>query len=92
MSKPNIAKAGKLLYTQPKFEFHANSAAPDDKSGMAVWRYFKLSRGDEIEVIVRQPFDSFTAAHAINEVIEESWRAGEAAGYANCERRVLNAL
>jgi hypothetical protein len=58
------------MSNRPKFEFHANSAAPDDKSGMAVWRYFKLSRGDEIEVIVRQPFGSFAAAHEINAVIE----------------------
>ena len=77
---------------RPKFEFRAKSADIDDKSGVAVWRYFKAVRGEEVEVIVRQSFDSFAEAHEINALIDEAWRNGEAAGYAHCQRKVLNAL
>ena len=77
---------------KPKFEFTANSAAPDDKSGIAVWRYTEFRRGEEIETIVRQSFDAFDAAYAMNGLIDAAWHLGEAAGYAACERKVLDSL
>ena len=77
---------------KPKFEFRANSAELDDKSGIAVWRYTENRRGEEVEIIVRQSFDTFNAACGINGLIDAAWRIGEAAGYAVCERKVLDAL
>ena len=80
------------MMMRPKFEFLANSEANEDTSGVAVWRYMKLKRGEEVEVIVRQRFDSFLAAHEINNMLDEAWRAGEAAGYDDCQRKVLAAM
>ena len=75
-----------------KFEFTANSAAPDDKSGVAVWRYTDSRRGEEVDMIVRQSFDTFDAAYGMNGLIDAAWRLGQDAGYAACERKVLDSL
>lgn len=77
---------------KPKFEFMANSAAPDDESGVAVWRYIDERRAGDVEVVVRQEFASFRAAHAIDGLIAVAFNAGEACGFAHCERGVLAAL
>ena len=77
---------------KPKFEFNANSTAESDKSGVAVWRYVDVRRGEDVEVIVRQPFETFEAAHGMNALIHAAWRLGEAEGFGNCERGVLRAL
>ena len=77
---------------KPKFEFTANSAAPDDKSGVAVWRYTDSRHGKEVEMIVRQSFDTFDAAYGMDGLIDAAWRLGESAGYAECERKVWDSL
>lgn len=77
---------------KPKFEFMANSASPDDRSGLAVWRYTERHRGEEVEVVTRISFGTFAAAHEINTLIDAAWRDGEAAGYAACQERVLQAM
>jgi len=77
---------------KPTFEFMANSAATDDKSGVAVWHYTDSQRGEDVEMTVRQHFDTFPAAHGMNGLIDAAWRLGEAAGYAACERKVLDSL
>jgi hypothetical protein len=78
--------------SKPKFEFTANSAAPDDESGVAVWRYTEERRTGDVEVVVRQDFPSFRAAYAMDGLLAVAWADGEAEGYANCERKVLGAL
>lgn len=77
---------------KPKFEFMANSAAPEDESGVAVWRYVDERVTGDVEVVVRQEFPSFRAAHAIDGLIGVAFIAGEACGFARCERGVLEAL
>ena len=77
---------------KPKFEFMAHSSAPDNTAGVAVWRYVDERRTGDVEVVVRQEFPSFRAAHAINGLIEVAFNAGEACGFARCERGVLEAL
>jgi hypothetical protein len=78
--------------TKPKFEFLANSAAPSDESGVAVWRYTDERRTGDVEVVVRQEFPSFRAAFAMDGLIAVAFAAGEAQGYAHCERKVLNSF
>lgn len=78
--------------SKPKFEFLANSAAPNDESGVAVWRYTDPLRDNNTEIVVRQEFPSFRAAFAMDGLLSVAWQAGEAEGYANCERKVLGAL
>ena len=78
--------------SKPKFEFMANSAAPEDESGVAVWRYTDERRTGTVEVVVRQEFQSFRAAHAIDGLLAVAFNAGEACGFARCERGVLAAL
>ena len=77
---------------KPKFEFMANSAAPEDESGVAVWRYTDARPSGDVEIVVRQGFPSFRAAHAIDGLIAVAFNAGEACGFAHCERGVLEAL
>jgi hypothetical protein len=77
---------------KPKFEFMANSAAPEDESGVALWRYTDERRTGTVEVVVRQEFASFRAAHEIDGLIAVAFHAGEACGVAHCERGVLEAL
>ena len=43
-------------------------------------------------MIVRQSFDTFDDAYGMNGLIDAAWRLGEAAGYAACERKVLDSL
>ena len=74
------------------FEFHSNSTEESDKSGVAVWRYVESRRGENVDVIVRQTFETFEAAHGISLLIDAAWRLGEAEGFGNCERGVLRAL
>ena len=77
---------------KPSFEFTANSIEPGDKSGVGVWRYIDHKRGEEVEIVVRQRFDTFEGAHGMDHLIRAAWLLGEADGYAACERNVLNAL
>lgn len=70
----------------------ANSAEPDDESGVAVWRYTDERRTGDVDVVVRQEFPSFRAAFAMDGLISQAFVAGEAQGYAHCERKVLNSL
>ena len=78
--------------SKPKFEFLANSTAPDDESGVAVWRYTDDRRTGDVEVVVRQEFPSFRAAFAMDGLLSVAWADGEAQGYAHCERKVLESL
>lgn len=78
--------------TKPTFEFRANSAAPEDRSGVAIWRYTDNHRGEDVEIVVRQEFAEFSAAMGINSLLDAAWRLGEAQGYAACQRKVLDAL
>ena len=78
--------------SKPKFEFLANSADQGDESGVAVWRYTDERRTGDVEVVVRQDFQSFRAAFAMNGLLAVAWADGEAEGYAACERKVLGAL
>lgn len=77
---------------RPKFEFMANSGQAENQSGVAIWRYTDQVRGEDVEMVVRQSFETFAAAHGINALIDAAWRLGEAHGYADCERKVLNGL
>ena len=92
MAAGHLANIRKDDMSKPKFEFRANSAAPDDESGVAVWRYTEERRTGDVEVVVRQEFQSFRAAFAIHELLEVAWEDGESEGYALCERKVLAAL
>jgi hypothetical protein len=74
--------------SKPRFEFLADSAEPGNKAGTARWVYTTERRGEEVEVIVRQQFDSFDAASAMNELIRVAFDAGCVRG----ERRVVNAV
>lgn len=76
----------------PQFEFKANSTEPNDKSGIAVWRYTVQRRGEDVEVIIQQLFASFSEAFEINALVHAARADGEAVGYAECERRVLAGL
>ena len=79
--------------SKPRFEFVANSAAPGDESGVAVWRYTDARRaGDAEVVVVSQYFPSFRAAFAMDGLIAVAFTAGESEGYAKCESKVLEAL
>lgn len=78
--------------SKPKFEFLANSTAPGDESGVAVWRYTDPLPDGNKEFVVRQEFNSFRAAWSMDELLAVAWRDGEAEGYASCERKVLGAL
>ena len=51
----------------------------------------QVNTGD-VEVTVRQEFQSFRAAFEMNGLLDVAWADGEAEGYANCERIVLNSL
>ena len=77
---------------KPKFKFTANSAEPNDKSGIAVWQYTVLRCGVEVETFLQHSFDTFDAAYQIDTLIAAAWSLGEASGYAACESRVLNCL
>ena len=78
--------------SKPRFEFVANSAAPGDESGVAVWRYTDARRAGDAEVVVSQYFPSFRAAFAMDGLIAVAFTAGESEGYAKCESKVLEAL
>mgnify|MGYP000485242075 CR=1 FL=1 len=78
--------------SKPRFEFLANNASPGDESGTVIWRYTDERRTGDVEVVVRQEFPNFRAAFEMNWLIEVAWADGEAEGYANCERIVLNSL
>ena len=78
--------------SKPRFEFLANNTAEGDESGVAVWRYIDERRSGDVEVIVRQEFQSFRSAFAIDGLIAVSFVAGEAQGYAHCESKVLESL
>ena len=78
--------------SKPTFEFLANNASPGDDSGVAIWRYTEERRTGDVEVTVRQEFQSFRAAFEMNGLLDVAWADGEAEGYANCERIVLNSL
>ncbi len=78
--------------TKPKFEFTANNTRLDDESGVAVWRYTDQRRSGDVEVVVRQDFPNFRAAFAMDGLISLAFVAGEAQGYAHCERKVLESL
>ena len=78
--------------SKPKFQFLANSTAPNDESGEAVWNYTDPMRDNNTEIVVRQEFPSFRAAFAMDGLIAVAFFAGEAQGYAHCERKVLESL
>jgi hypothetical protein len=69
-----------------------NNTRLDDESGVAVWRYTDERRSGDVEVVVRQDFPSFRAAFAMDGLISLAFVAGEAQGYAHCERKVLESL
>ena len=74
--------------SKPRFEFMADSTEPGNKSGTARWAYTIERRGEEVDVIVRQRFDSFDAAIAMNDLIVVAFAAGCMRG----ERRVVRAV
>ena len=78
--------------SKPKFEFLANNAKMDDESGIAIWRYTDQRSTGDVEIVVRQEFTSFRAAHAIDGLIAVAFTAGESCGFARCQDGVLDAL
>ena len=75
-------------FNLPQFSFLANSAEPDDTSGVATWVYLTENRGDEVEVVVKLQFNSFIEATEINKMIAVAYSAGLRAG----DTRVCNAV
>ncbi len=75
---------------RPEFSYTANSVEEGDKSGLAVWRYTIQRRGEDVETIVRQRFDSFAEAHAINDLLIVAWEAGLRAGLRAGHERVCH--
>ena len=65
---------------RPQFQFTADSGKADEKAGLAVWRYTVQQRGEDVEMIVRQRFDTFAAAFGMNDLIGAAWEAGIEAG------------
>ena len=59
--------------SKPKFEFLANSALPGDESGVAIWRYIEERGTDDVEIVVRQEFQSFRVAFEINGLLDVLW-------------------
>ena len=57
-----------------------------------MWRYTDPMRDNNTEIVVRQDFPSFRAAFAMDGLISMAFVAGEAQGYAHCERKVLESL
>lgn len=77
---------------RPRFEFLADSAAADNTAGTARWTYTTERRGAPVEVTVRQRFDSFAAAHAMNDLIRAAFEAGCVRGQIQVRDTVLDAL
>lgn len=77
---------------KPKFSFRAHSVEPNDKSGRATWEYVVHDRGEWKPAATFADFDSFGHACQIDSIIKAAYERGEAAGYAQCEERVLAAL
>jgi hypothetical protein len=77
---------------RPRFEFLADSADADNAAGTARWTYTTVRSGEPVEVIVRQRFDSFAAAHAMNELIRVAFEAGGVRGQIRVRDAVLDAL
>ncbi len=77
---------------RPKFEFAANGTNPDDKSGVAIWRYTRTHDNKTEEVTTRQKFDSFQEAFDMDQLITAAWVAGVNDGHAALENKILGAL
>lgn len=81
-----------LVNCKPRFEFLADSDNADNKAGTARWTYTVERRGEPVEVIVRQHFDSFDAADAINELIRVAFEAGCVRGQSRVRDAVVAAV
>jgi hypothetical protein len=81
-----------LIDCKPQFSFVADSAEPDNKAGIARWAYTTERRGETVDVIVRQRFDSFDAAYAMDELIRVAFQAGCTRGEIRVRDAVLSAL
>ena len=75
-----------------QFSFTANNAAPDDESGTARWVVPVWHRGEWDTETLDVEFKTFLDAHRMNNILGAVWKAGDAEGYAECERKVLSAL
>lgn len=77
---------------RPQFSFTANSANPEDESGMARWVVPVLYRGKWDVETVSVEFQSFSEAHRMNNALYAVWTAGETTGRAACKLAVLAAM
>lgn len=59
---------------------------------MGVWRCTVRRNGADTEMSVRQDSANFQAAKALDEMIAQALRSGDAQGHVHCERKVLGAL
>lgn len=75
-----------------QFSFVANNATPEDESGTASFVVPVWHRGEWDTETLDVEFPSFRDAHRMNNILSAAWKAGEADGYADCERKVLAAL
>lgn len=77
---------------QVQFSFIANNTSAEDESGTARWVVPVWHRGEWDTETTDIEFTTFRDAHRMNGILSEVWKAGEAEGYADCERKVLSAL
>lgn len=76
----------------PRFSFLANSAKEDDKSGAATWTISCWQRGEWFDETFRIHLASFETAHMINKMLAAAFEGGDAQGYAELKRKVLEVL
>lgn len=75
-----------------QFSFMANNAAPADQSGMARYVVPVWHRGEWDTETLDVEFTTFVDANRMNSILSAVRKAGEAEGYADCERKVLHSL
>jgi hypothetical protein len=81
-----------MIDCKPRFEFTADSDEPCNKAGIALWVYSTDRRGETVDVIVRQRFDSFDAAYAMDELIRVAFQAGCTRGEIRVRDAILSAV
>lgn len=75
-----------------QFNFTANNTSPADESGTARYVIPVWNRGEWDTETLEFDFKTFLDAHRVNSILSAVWKAGEAEGYAECERKVLHSL
>ena len=76
----------------PKFQFLADSAEPDIKSGTATWTYIEEVRGEDVEKTLSVHLDSFDDAYKLNALFEFTFKLGLREGDWRVIRAVENAM